>query len=184
MLPDVFNTHRPLLFSVAYRMLGSASDAEDVLQDAWLRYRGAEHSAIRSPKAFATTIVTRLCLDRLKSARATREQYRAVAAEPVLTSEVEGPDARLQRGVGDAGVPRAPGNAVAGGACRIPAEGRLQYDHSGSRTCLARPWRIRGNCCTVRRLGSRKGPRLTGTARSRREVAERFARVFVGRRSA
>jgi DNA-directed RNA polymerase specialized sigma24 family protein len=64
---DVFNTDRPLLFSIAYRMLGSASDAEDVLQDAWLRYRSAEQSAIRSPKAFATTIVTRLCLDRLKS---------------------------------------------------------------------------------------------------------------------
>ena len=69
--PDVFTTDRPLLFSIAYRMLGSASDAEDVLQDAWLRYRGADRSTIRSPKAFATTIVTRLCLDRLKSARTT-----------------------------------------------------------------------------------------------------------------
>ena len=73
---DVFNTDRPLLFSIAYRMLGSASDAEDVLQDAWLRYRGVDGSTIRSPKAFATTIVTRLCLDRLKSARATRETSR------------------------------------------------------------------------------------------------------------
>jgi len=73
--PDVFTSERPRLFAIAYRMLGSASDAEDVLQDAWLRYRGADQADIRSPKAFAMTIVTRLCLDRLKSARAARETY-------------------------------------------------------------------------------------------------------------
>ena len=95
---DVFNTDRPLLFSIAYRMLGSASDAEDVLQDAWLRCRGTDPSTIRSPKAFATTVVTRLCLDRLKSARTTRETYVGPwLPEPVLTSEVESPDTRLQR---------------------------------------------------------------------------------------
>src|SRR5215510_1406434 len=98
MNPDVFKTDRPLLFSIAYRMLGSASDAEDVLQDAWVRYSGADTRAIRSPKAFATTIVTRLCLDRLKSARATRETYVGPwLPEPVLTSEVEGPDDMLER---------------------------------------------------------------------------------------
>src|SRR3954453_3310310 len=98
MSDEIFKTDRALLFSIAYRMLGSASDAEDVLQDAWLRYRGADHSSIRSPKAFATTIVTRLCLDRLKSARATREEYIGPwLPEPVLTSEVEGPDTMLQR---------------------------------------------------------------------------------------
>jgi RNA polymerase sigma-70 factor (ECF subfamily) len=47
---EVFNTDRPLLFSIAYRMLGSASDAEDVLQDAWLRYRSADEATIRSPR--------------------------------------------------------------------------------------------------------------------------------------
>src|SRR3954466_16320030 len=96
---DVFNTDRPLLFSIAYRMLGSASDAEDVLQDAWLRYRRADRSTIRSPRAFATTIVTRLCLDRLKSARTQREEYVGWGVpEPVLTSEsAERPDVRLQR---------------------------------------------------------------------------------------
>src|SRR3954471_8017547 len=95
---SVFNTDRPLLFSIAYRMLGSASDAEDVLQDAWLRYRAADRSSVRSPKAFATTIVTRLCLDRLKSAKATREEYIGPwLPEPVLTSEIDGPDTLLQR---------------------------------------------------------------------------------------
>jgi RNA polymerase sigma-70 factor, ECF subfamily len=93
---DVFTTDRPLLFSIAYRMLGSASDAEDVLQDAWLRYRGADRSTIRSPKAFATTIVTRLCLDRLKSARTTREEYIGPwLPEPVVTDDRREPERSL-----------------------------------------------------------------------------------------
>src|SRR5262245_54132278 len=98
MLQEVFNTDRPLMFSIAYRMLGSASEAEDVLQDAWIRYRGADASTIRSPKAFATTIVTRLCLDRLKAARTAREEYvGSWLPEPLLTSDGESPEARLQR---------------------------------------------------------------------------------------
>src|SRR5215510_4306698 len=95
---DVFNTDRPLLFSIAYRMLGSASDADDVLQDAWLRYRVVDQSTVRSPKAFATTIVTRLCLDRLKSARTTREEYIGPwLPEPVLTADTELPDETVER---------------------------------------------------------------------------------------
>ena len=70
-----FEAHRGLLFSIAYRMLGSASDAEDVVQDAWLRYSSAPPEPIRSLRAYLGTIVTRLSLDRLKAARTTREQY-------------------------------------------------------------------------------------------------------------
>src|SRR4029450_2949030 len=73
---DAFESHRPKLFGIAYRMLGSASEAEDVVQDAWLRYAGSTRSEVRSPEAYLTTIVTRLCLDRLKSARVARETYR------------------------------------------------------------------------------------------------------------
>jgi RNA polymerase sigma factor (sigma-70 family) len=95
---DLFEAHRPLLFSIAYRMLGSASDAEDVLQDAWLRLRSAAAEQVRSPKALAATVVTRLCLDRLKSARATREEYIGPwLPEPVLTSGAETPDVLAQR---------------------------------------------------------------------------------------
>jgi RNA polymerase sigma-70 factor (ECF subfamily) len=65
---------RPYLFSIAYRMLGRASEAEDVLQDAWLR-ASASTDDVRSPRAWLATIVTRLCLDRLKSAREARETY-------------------------------------------------------------------------------------------------------------
>ena len=70
-----FDTHRSLLFSIAYRMLGSASEAEDVVQDAWLRALQDERADVRSPRAYLTTIVTRLCIDRLRSAERTRVEY-------------------------------------------------------------------------------------------------------------
>ena len=70
-----FEDNRPLLFSIAYRMLGSASEAEDVVQDAWLRARQDEHADVRSPRAYLTTIVTRLCIDHLRSAERTRMEY-------------------------------------------------------------------------------------------------------------
>jgi RNA polymerase sigma-70 factor (ECF subfamily) len=90
---DLFQSHRRQLFAVAYRMLGSASDAEDVVQDAWLRYAAAQPSDLRSPQAYLTTIVTRLCLDRLKSARAAREEYIGPwLPEPVLTDDRRAPE--------------------------------------------------------------------------------------------
>jgi len=72
---DEFAAERPRLFGIAYRMLGSRADAEDVLQDAWLRWRESEAQALRSTQAWLTTIVTRLAIDRLRSARARREVY-------------------------------------------------------------------------------------------------------------
>jgi RNA polymerase sigma-70 factor, ECF subfamily len=70
-----FETYRPLLFSIAYRMLGSASQAEDVVQDAWLRARQDDQAEVRSVRAYLTTIVTRLCIDHLRSAERTRMEY-------------------------------------------------------------------------------------------------------------
>ena len=72
--PTAFERYRPL-FSIAYRMLGSASDAEDVVQDAWVRARQDEHSQVRSARADLTTIVTRLSIDRLRSAERARLEY-------------------------------------------------------------------------------------------------------------
>jgi RNA polymerase sigma-70 factor, ECF subfamily len=72
---ESFQTHRPLLFAIAYRMLGSAAEAEDVVQDAWIRWQGADAGTIVSDKAWLSTVVTRLSLDRLKSAQRTREEY-------------------------------------------------------------------------------------------------------------
>lgn len=93
---DLFQANRPALFAVAYRMLGSATDADDVLQDAWLRFSAAQPSDLRSVKAYLTTIVTRLCLDRLKSARAVREEYVGTwLPEPVATDDRREPEGSL-----------------------------------------------------------------------------------------
>lgn len=88
---DPFAAHRSYLFALAYRMLGSANDAEDVIQDAYVRYAAAPRDDVRVPRAFLTTLVTRLCLDRLKAARNTREHYIGPwLPEPVLTSDQPG----------------------------------------------------------------------------------------------
>jgi RNA polymerase sigma-70 factor (ECF subfamily) len=70
-----FQPLRPHLIRVAYRMLGSVSDAEDVVQDAFLRWLDSDHGAVREPEAYLRRVVTRLCLDQLKSARHRRETY-------------------------------------------------------------------------------------------------------------
>ena len=70
-----FESHRRALTGLAYRMLGSRAEAEDVVQDAYLRWHEADHDAIEEPRRYLSTIVTRLCLDRMKSARARREMY-------------------------------------------------------------------------------------------------------------
>ena len=71
----IFDRHRPLLFSIAYRMLGSVMDAEDVVQEAYLRWQRASQAEVRSPRAYLSAVVTRLCIDQLRSARARREKY-------------------------------------------------------------------------------------------------------------
>jgi RNA polymerase sigma-70 factor (ECF subfamily) len=85
---QIFNQYRTLLFSIAYRMLGSATDAEDIVQEAFLRWLQASDEKIQSPKAFLSTVVTRLCIDQLRSARAQRELYVGPwLPEPLPTSQ-------------------------------------------------------------------------------------------------
>jgi len=90
---DTYQSTQRYLFAVAYRMTGSANDAEDLVHDAWLRYLDAGSPAVNSLRAYLTTIVSRLALDYLKSARVQREQYiGSWMPEPVLTAEaVPGP---------------------------------------------------------------------------------------------
>ncbi|GAA3099750.1 RNA polymerase sigma-70 factor [Streptomyces rectiviolaceus] len=86
-LADEFVSHRPRMFSLAYRMLGSAQEAEDAVQDAYLRWSGADRPAIGQPAAWLAKVVTNLCLNRLTSARARREEYVGPwLPEPVVTS--------------------------------------------------------------------------------------------------
>lgn len=88
----VFDEHRGLLFSIAYRMLGSAADAEDMVQDAFLRWQEAPEQSVESPRAYLSTIVTRLCINQLQSARAVRETYIGPWLPEPLASEALGPD--------------------------------------------------------------------------------------------
>src|SRR5262245_3721973 len=175
-MTDVFTTDRPLLFSIAYRMLGSASDAEDVLQDAWLRYRGVDAAAVRTPKALATTIVTRLCLDRLKSARHTREEYVGPwLPEPVLTGDAANPEPAVtlaflvlletltpeERAVFLLKDVFDYGHAEIAAMLDMTAENSRQLLHRAKEKL------------------AHGRPQPSGTPESRRAVAERFARAFV-----
>lgn len=178
---DILKTERPLLFSIAYRMLGSASDAEDVLQDAWLRYQSVDQSSIRSIRAFMTTVVTRLCLDRLKSAQKTREEYVGPwLPEPVLTSEVESPESMLERS-------ESVTLAFLVLLEQLSPEERavfllkdvFEYEHSEIADMLGTTTENSRQLLHRAKSQLAKGrPRLTGSAEARRAVAERFARAF------
>jgi RNA polymerase sigma-70 factor (ECF subfamily) len=94
----IFEAQRPRLERLAYRMLGSLGEAEDVVQTAWLRWRDVDRSAVRAPASFLSRIVARLCLDAMKSARARRETYvGSWLPEPLvdMQEEAEGDDLTL-----------------------------------------------------------------------------------------
>jgi RNA polymerase sigma-70 factor, ECF subfamily len=85
---EEFEEHRHHLFGVAYRMLGSVSEAEDVVQDTWLRWRDAPADDVRSARAYLTTVATRLAIDRLRSAQRRREEYVGPwLPEPLVTDD-------------------------------------------------------------------------------------------------
>ena len=95
---ETFERHRPYLLRVAYGMLGRVSQAEDVVQEAWLRWKEADHDKVDSDRAYLSTIVTRLCLDELKSARHRREQYVGpFLPEPFLESKRNTPEEAAER---------------------------------------------------------------------------------------
>jgi RNA polymerase sigma-70 factor, ECF subfamily len=98
---ESFETYRTYLFAIAYRMLGSAMDAEDMVQETYLRYQTTPPETIRSLKAFLTTIISRLCMDQLQLARRKREVYVGPwLPEPILTTTTpvsEDPAERVER---------------------------------------------------------------------------------------
>ncbi len=87
-MSDVFTEHRPLLFSIAYRMLGGVADAEDMVQETFLRWRKQDATGIKSAKAWLISTVTRLSIDQLRSARRRREEYVGVwLPEPLVSAD-------------------------------------------------------------------------------------------------
>jgi RNA polymerase sigma-70 factor (ECF subfamily) len=90
---DIFNTHRQALFGIAYRMLGRVSEAEDLMQEVWLKWQKQDLKEIETPKAWLVSVTTRLCIDEMKSARRTREEYYGVwLPEPLLENSADAPD--------------------------------------------------------------------------------------------
>lgn len=97
---DPFVTHRALLFTVAYEMLGSGADAEDVVQESWLRWTAVDHSRLHDPRAYAIRIVTRQALNRLRTLSRRREQYVGEwLPEPLLTRPDIADDVELAESV-------------------------------------------------------------------------------------
>ena len=87
-----FERHRARLYGIAYRMLGSRAEAEDAMQDAYLRWHKTDFDQVRTPQAWLTTAVTRLCIDRLRSARVEREAYFGPWLPEPLVGEIAGPE--------------------------------------------------------------------------------------------
>ncbi|APW40720.1 RNA polymerase subunit sigma-24 [Rhodoferax koreense] len=89
----IFNRHRPRLQAIAYRMLGSLAEAEDVVQDVWLRWHEAPQATIANAEAWLVTITTRVAIDRLRAAKVQREHYAGIwLPEPVLTPSPATPE--------------------------------------------------------------------------------------------
>jgi RNA polymerase sigma-70 factor (TIGR02957 family) len=96
----VFDEHRDLLAAVAYRILGSVTDAEDVVQEAWLRWANVRHSEVADPRAYLVRVTTRLAIDRLRRVKARRESYVGPwLPEPVLTNHDVAEDVALAESV-------------------------------------------------------------------------------------
>jgi RNA polymerase sigma-70 factor (ECF subfamily) len=93
----LFQRHRSRLFGLAYRMLGTPADAEDVLHDAWLRLHEQDMAALDDPEAWLVTVTTRLALDRLRRAKLERERYTGPWLPEPLVPDAEHPDAALER---------------------------------------------------------------------------------------
>jgi RNA polymerase sigma-70 factor (ECF subfamily) len=92
-----FEAHRDHLEELAYRMTGRVSVAQDLVQDAYLRWRRADHGSVHSPKSYLTTVVTRLCLDELKSAWSRREEYPGPWLPEPQVEEARGPAERAEQ---------------------------------------------------------------------------------------
>jgi RNA polymerase sigma-70 factor (ECF subfamily) len=94
---ETFNQHRSLLFAIAYRMLGTVADAEDMVQETFLRWQQTAEATVKSAKTYLSTIITRLCIDHLRSARVQREHYVGPwLPEPLMTQQIDDPATQVE----------------------------------------------------------------------------------------
>ncbi|HLV65675.1 MAG TPA: sigma factor, partial [Polyangiaceae bacterium] len=92
-----FERHRPRLFALAYRMLGTRADAEDAVQDAYLRWHAADRAALQNPDHWLVTVISRLCIDRLRRAASERAAYVGPWLPEPLPADALPPDHALER---------------------------------------------------------------------------------------
>ncbi|WP_037601799.1 RNA polymerase sigma-70 factor [Streptacidiphilus rugosus] len=180
-LLDDFTRHRRLLFSTAYRLLGSVADAEDVLQDAWLKWSGTDRETVTNARAYLVRTVTNLSLNRLTSARATRESYIGPwLPEPLITGPDVADEAELADTVSTAMLVVLESLTPVERAVFVLREA-FGYSHAEIADILGR------NEATVRQTAHRakahvqaRRPRFDSDTTRRREVTERFLAACTG----
>jgi RNA polymerase sigma-70 factor (TIGR02957 family) len=178
---DIFEEHRNLLFAVAYRMLGTVADAEDVVQDAWLKWSAADRSHVIEPKGYLIRIATNLALDRLRSARVQRESYVGPwLPEPLLTAPDVAEDVELAESVSMAMLIVLETLSPLERAVFVLRE-VFGFPHGEIAEALGR------SEASVRQLGHRarehvhaRRPRFEMGAAERRQVTERFFAAALG----
>jgi DNA-directed RNA polymerase specialized sigma24 family protein len=149
MTDDPFTAHRSLLFTVAYEMLGSAADADDAVQETWLRWAGVDRSTVRDPRAYLVRMVTRQALNRLRTVSRRREDYVGEwLPEPLLTSPDVADDVELAESVSIAmlTVLETLGRPSARSSCCTRCS-------TSPTTRWRRPWASRGPRCGRSRTG-------------------------------
>ncbi|MEV0172880.1 RNA polymerase sigma-70 factor [Streptomyces sp. NPDC050803] len=178
---DPFTTHRRLLFGTAYRMLGSVADTEDVLQDAWLAWQGADRGSVRNARAYLVRTVTNLALNRLTSARATRESYIGPwLPEPLLTSADVAEDAELADTVSTALLVVLETLAPVERAVFVLREA-FAFSHAEIAEILGRPEpTVRQIARRARQHVDARRPRYDADSTRHHEVTERFRAACAG----
>lgn len=178
---DAFDEHRRLLFTVAYQLLGSVADAEDVVQDAWLRWSASDRAEVTSPKAYLVRVVTHLALDRLRSARVRRETYVGPwLPEPLLTGPDVAEDVELAESVSMAVLVVLETLSPAERAVFVLREVfGLPYDEIAA-TLDRSEAAVRQLAHRAREHVQARRPRHRPGRREHREVTERFLAACVG----
>src|SRR2546427_3555521 len=177
-----FDQYRSLLFSVAYRMLGSVADAEDMLQETFIRWQQAADDDIRSPRAFLVTIISRLCINHLQSARVQREEYVGQwLPEPLVTDSGNDPPGiiRVDESLSMAFLILLERLTPVERAVFLLRE-VFEYEYSEIAAVLGQS---EANCRQILRRArqhvSAMRPRFTASARKQSDLVERFLQATV-----